>query len=551
MIWGDGLAADPQALRDQARGIRTSHTELSEIRNSFASLDTGGWSGQASEAEARQRSRTVEALDRQLQSMTPVASALEAAADSFSEIQYAQQRQVEKASRWEYAIQHSGWIENLNWGNLDPRRAWIYGELGASVVSLTFRLNTADGALVAKLVWNDIVDGGRNLWDAVTNGVEDGLGWVDDKISEGMDWLVDRWNDDIMPRLSAGGEAFGRLIDDTLDPPRWLERFLETGKPPYLSEVLGEAITVGARGVGVIANLVTGEDLHIADDGRPYVGETRVVGPGSENAPSEFNGINDVMEATMDTYNPYGHDRHSVTVTAVVGEDGQVRYVASIPGTVESITSLPGWGGSESGLDWAANFYGIGEGPTSATDAAAKAIEQSIAKDIAYRQEEGLPVPEGKPELLLTGHSQGGIVAGQLLTDPSYLEGLNTQGIVSAGSPQQTLPMDPNIPVYNFQTEYDAIPRADLEGVNILGVTDPAPNVTNVTLPHSGQSLGDYWLTYTHDQGTYMNDIQALSQGQGSAENLAYMEEINSRYGNFFNGTTTTYKTEFGREYGQ
>ncbi len=190
----------------------------------------------------------------------------------------------------------------------------------------------------------------------------------------------------------------------------------------------------------------------------------------------------------------------------------------------------------------------VGSGPTAATHAASQAIQDAITADIAYRSAKGLPVPQGTPELLLTGHSQGGIIAGQLLTSDEFLPGLDVKGIVSAGAPQQTLSMTPDVPVYNFQGQYDPIPRLDLGGMRSWGSIDPAPNVTNITLPHSGSGIKDMLPFYTHQQETYKADVAELQNqpaGSQATQDLRRMEE---ELGVFFVGRTTSHDVEFGRE---
>ncbi|WP_296140138.1 hypothetical protein [uncultured Tessaracoccus sp.] len=494
------------------------------------------------------RSRLATALDRQAEQLSPVADALDDAAGAFAEIHAAQRRTIEKAHRWEFSIDDNGRVHNEAGLSLDPRRPAVRLQLEGSVVSICFRLFNADGTLAAKLVFHDAVGDLGELWDRGMNAVEDGVEWVGDKLSKGLGWVAGQWGDHVAPRLDAAGKAWDRLVETHMNPPEWLKDWALDGKPPYISQVGGHAITVMARELGVLANLVTGEDQHIADDGKPWVGETRLAQ--FSDGRQSMSGLNDLMEITMETYDREGEERNSVSVTAVESPDGQVRYIASIPGTAEGIFSKAGWGGAPSGLDWAANFMHIGEGPTVATQAASDAIQQAIAEDIAHRRSQGMPVPEGDPELLLTGHSQGGIIAGQMLTDPKCLDGLDVKSIVSAGSPQQTLAMDPNVPVYNFQTQYDLVPRADSEGVRTDWTSDAAGNVKNITLPHSGgDNLGNYWLTYTHLQDTYQKDIAELVAGNGSEQNVSSARDIERKFQPFLEGKVTMYKTQFGREY--
>lgn len=167
-------------------------------------------------------------------------------------------------------------------------------------MSLTFRLNTTDGKLAAKLLWQDGLGDLRELGAGIRDGVEDAIDWTGDRIEDGLSWASDQWDEHVQPRIDAAGAAWDRLKDGIDNPPQWFTDWVEDGKPPYISQVGGEAITVAARGIGIIANAITGEDQHIADDGLPWTGDTRVAGKG------EIAGINDLMDITMDAYNRGG-----------------------------------------------------------------------------------------------------------------------------------------------------------------------------------------------------------------------------------------------------
>ena len=121
---------------------------------------------------------------------------------------------------------------------------------------------------------------------------------------------------------------------------------------------------------------------------------------------------------------------------------------------------------------------------------------------------------------------------------------------MSAGSPQQTLAMNPDVPVYNFQGQYDPIPRLDLGGMRSDLSIDPASNVTNITLPHSGSGVGDLKPQYTHLQATYASDIAALQREGAPSQATQDLSRLEEELGMFFVGKTTSHTVEFGREVG-
>lgn len=547
MKWSDGLDVSTEHLRTQASGLRSSHSALTAQHTELESIDVSHWQGEAGAAERSQHQRILRTIRRQAEPLPPMADALTQAADSFDDIRQAQVNTIDKAHRWGFSIRDSGWISNEQKLNPDPRRAFVYGDLVSSVTSLTLRLNGCDLRLAGTLVFQDakstVLGWGDSLGDAGD--------WINDKVADGLDWALDKGSDlvtDVQDffgrRAQAVGTAWDRLREFDDNPPQWLKDWEQDGKAPYLAQEAARSLHRIGLELGVVGNALTGRDLHIFDDGDPYVGDVTFKESG------DYTGLNDVIETAMGTYERGDADRNSLNVTAVEDEHGNVRYIASIPGTAEGTMGADAWTGAPSGLDWAANAMHVGSGPTAATHAASQAIQDAIAADIEYRKSNGLPVPQGSPELLLTGHSQGGIVAGQLLTSDEFLPGLDVKGIVSAGSPQQTLPMDADVPVYNFQSQYDPVPRLDLNGFRSDGSFDPAANVTNITLPHSGSGLGDMSPWYTHLQQTYIDDIAALQNEATGSQATADLSELQEKFGDFFVGRTTSHTVEFGREVG-
>ncbi|MDO5735980.1 MAG: WXG100 family type VII secretion target [Propionibacteriaceae bacterium] len=553
MRWSDGLHVSTDQLRAQAAGLHSSHSALTTQHAELESVDVSHWEGRAGRAERVQHERILRTIRRQAESLPPIADALSEAADSFDDISHAQVTTIGKANRWGFAIADSGWISNEQKLNPDPRRAFVYGDLVTSVTSLTLRLNGCDLVLAGKLVFQ----GAKSTVLGWGDSLSDAGDWIGNKVADGLDWTLDKGSDlltnveaFLARRALSTATALERLRDFDENPPQWLKDWDDNGKPPYMAEVAARGLHRFGLRLGMVGNALMGRDLHVFDDGEPYVGEVTL----KESGP--YSGLGDVMETVMDTYDRGNADRNSINVTAVEDEHGNVRYIASIPGTAEGTMGPAAWMGAPSGLDWAANAMHVGSGPTAATHAASQAIQDAIAADIDHRKANGLSLPQGAPEVLLAGHSQGGIIAGQLLTSDEFLTGLDVKGIVSAGAPQQTLPMNADVPVYNFQGQYDPIPRLDLGGVRSDFSMDPASNVTNITLPHSGprtiMAARLYGMTpwYTHAQDTYEADIKTL-QSQGTTSQATQdLGRLQDEFGAFFTGRTTSYDVEFGREVG-
>ncbi|PKI89906.1 hypothetical protein CW368_12130 [Actinomycetales bacterium SN12] len=102
-------------------------------------------------------------------------------------------------------------------------------------------------------------------------------------------------------------------------------------------------------------------------------------------------------------------------------------------------------------------------------------------------------IPEGA-DVVLTGFSQGGIMAANLAADPAFP--YRPIGVVTNGSPIDNFRVPPHIPVYAFQHATDVVPMTDGSAVAVPGlpgigpadvpnslVTVLPPNMHQITLP--------------------------------------------------------------------
>jgi poly(3-hydroxybutyrate) depolymerase len=102
-------------------------------------------------------------------------------------------------------------------------------------------------------------------------------------------------------------------------------------------------------------------------------------------------------------------------------------------------------------------------------------------------------IPAGS-DVVLTGFSQGGIMAANLAADSSFP--YNPIGVVTNGSPVDNFHVPPNVPVYAFQHATDVVPMLDGSLVGVPGlpgqspfdipntpVTVLPPNIHQITLP--------------------------------------------------------------------
>ncbi|WP_296137071.1 WXG100 family type VII secretion target [uncultured Tessaracoccus sp.] len=561
MQWGDGLRVNPGQLHANATRLQQVHQSLEQQIQRHDALDLGSWRGEAQRAQRSKHRELVTDLRQHARRLPPTTDALESAASSFERIQQSQRQLIERAAQWRYEIQDSGWLRDLESGlrKADPRRLFQRARIQGSVLSIIVRLNATDLALAAKLrvvdtannvlgAFEDYGDNVRDLLEAGADKALSGLEWLGGKIRDGLDWgrgvIEDAWQwgkdalANLGERLGHAGTALGRLSETMASPPKWLQDLVQHGEIPQLAEVLGSGAYLLGQAAGVPANFIANDDVHLFDDGTPYLARPDEVTPYSVPG-GQFNGINDVVNPMMDVYNthdPNNPDDHpQVQVTAVEGADGQVRYVVSIPGTTESMRTLDGWNGGAAGTDWAANLKGVGYGDTAATQSIMHAIDEAIAQDQAARGISG----GGHPEVLLSGHSQGGIIAGNIAANPEFTQHYDVGGVVSAGSPVDTLGIPGDIPVYNYQNELDPVPRVDLGGVP----TGTPDNVTNIVFEHEGSRSPEH----THAQQTYADNIADL-QHQTSGENAMKQQQMNADLDRFYHGEATAYRVPYGRE---
>lgn len=311
--------------------------------------------------------------------------------------------------------------------------------------------------------------------------------------------------------------GLSRFIGETGQVPRWLDDLLYNGDLPQPAELLAQRIYIA----GSAANLPASPAYPgLFDDGSPHM-PTLV----DSGAPNDIYSVADLAKMDSRAYtlakDSQGNDiRPKVQVTAV-GEPP--RFVVAIPGTTLPLPDLQGWDGHEAGTDWPANFKGIGYGDSSVTQSTKAAIDAAISQWEADNN-----TRLDRPEVLLTGHSQGGIIAANIASDPFFTHRYKVGGVVTFGSPVNTIPVDATVPVTNFRRNLDIVPHLDLDG-------KPQANLTEISLGGGGESPWD-----AHDAKRYFDSIQQ----QASSPQIVAVDKQISRF--FGSGTIYTY--EIGRD---
>ncbi|MEO7587768.1 MAG: hypothetical protein ABIS84_07030 [Arachnia sp.] len=547
--WGDGLRWDAAALRASAEEERSHAVALASAVQRFSDSPTGAWEGAAATAAAARR-KALAGQGQELSSLlTNASTAYADAAADLEPLRADMTATSNDARSRDFHISDGGHVEDLasGWRQLDPRRPWMRLRIWGSVQAMAFRLTTLDARFAGRLAYM-AVRGQLSEWKtAVTDGVLSGAQFLGDLIDDGLDWGKDRWEDlgdlagaareTIGEHLGAFGAGLDRFLDAAGERPRWVDDLLHRGEIPELSEVLAVGGYLSGLGAGAIANLVTGKDHKFFDDGTPFTGDPKRT-PGLDGR--ELRNPSDLMRDMSSVYstrNEDGAERPSVQITRIDNPGQPPRYIVAIPGTTESIDTWGGWTGQPGGTDWSANLKGVGYGTTSSTQAIAAAIDKVTA------QHPG----DARPEIVLTGHSQGGIIAANIAANPDFASRYNIGGIMTAGSPIQTVPIPTNIPVVNFNNQYDPVPKSDLGG---FGGTYKQPNVADVSLRNGP---GERGLMDWHGQPTYETKIHDIMEPGRSdwVKNEAPVHDFSNNIDRFYRsdgGTISTYQVEVGRE---
>ncbi|GAB3813146.1 hypothetical protein GCM10028820_07400 [Tessaracoccus terricola] len=546
--WGDALRWDDGALAAAAGTQRTQSAALVSSMHQVAASDPDSWSGAASAAARARRGVLVEQGSGLGEQLSAAAEAYAETAGAVRSLRSGMSAATAYAQSRRFGITDGGAVVShaSGWSQLDPRRPFWRVQVWTSVQTLVFRINAVDVRFAARLavlaVKGRLSTWGTGLGDALLSGAQ----FAGDKIDDGLDWASDRWEDlgeladDVREtagdHLAAFGAGMDRFLDAAGERPRWLDDLLTDGELPSVSEVLATGAYLTGLGGGALANLVTGEDHHFFDDGTPFVGDPRHVNALDGR---RLEDPSDLMRDMWDVYSTRdepGAERPSVQVTVVENPGQPPRYIVAIPGTTESLDTWDGWTGHPGGTDWAANLKGVGYGTTSSTQAIMAAIDEVT----------GAQPGGARPEIILTGHSQGGIIAANLASDPSFAGRYDIGGIMTAGSPIQSAPIPHDIPVINFDNSYDPVPKLDLGGAG--GVDQP--NVVDVDLSNGE---GESGLFDWHGQETYdtkIRDIMAPGTSQW-LEDETPVHDFNDTIRRFYpegSGTIRTYQVEVGRQ---
>lgn len=205
---------------------------------------------------------------------------------------------------------------------------------------------------------------------------------------------------------------------------------------------------------------MTGQPYGLLDEGRGWDVDVTPAQPLVEvAAPTSTTSLLEGVESL-------GEDGR-VRVIEIPTADGSTTWVLQVPGT--HAPGLQGWfRGGEIPMDWPANVSLMLHATSASKVAAARALDLAQAGRAGVRD-----------RVVIVGHSQGGIVAAALASDPAFTRTHRVSQVLTAGSPIDAFPIPSSTAVLSLQHATDPVPMLDVapppDRRNWTSVTAAAP----------------------------------------------------------------------------
>jgi hypothetical protein len=347
-----------------------------------------------------------------------------------------------------------------------------------------------------------IGDRATDLWNAGGDAIDwigdkgsDAVGWIGDKGSDALGWLGDR--------ASAIGGSFQNLGDSGMQLWDATGGAILDGEWPRTTEVLASGIRLAGAtvGVGLTAGTLGMFDPKVFDDGDPYAGD-----PSEVTAPRAPTSVSELALGVTDSYKAADGN---IRITTVEGPDGP-RVIVSVPGT-EAWNPSAG----DNPMDLTGNLVTAGGSRSTMSEAVILAMENA-------------DIPPGA-EVMMVGHSQGGMTVADLTSDSAFVDKYNVTNAMTYGSPIDSAHIDPSVSVLEMQHQHDAVPRLDLGDSRfpfLPGGQNESANHTSVTFDDPGSAWDaagnhDHSENYPNsmkngtdpDQAAYDPALAAYEQG--------------------------------------
>ncbi|WP_426225238.1 hypothetical protein [Pseudarthrobacter sp. DSP2-3-2b1] len=335
-----------------------------------------------------------------------------------------------------------------------------------------------------------------DLWDTagnVTDTVQDALGGAWNAVQDAAPLPIRNLMD-----------AQGNVLDQTGNVLDMGWRWMTSGEPPSITELFANGLLLATavdnlRSTTFTLGLI---NPHYLDDGRPVAGDPIPVGVGTPEE-TDSNGrtvtpvpstISAVLSATDAAYSDpgmAGTPDTGIRITTVEKPGEPPAYIVSIPGTTRWLPD-----GAENPTDLTGNLQLAGGNLSTAAEAVRLAMENA-------------GIPAGAP-VMLSGHSQGGMIAAALASDAGFTDRFNVTNVVTFGSPVDSTPIPPSIDVLALQHAGDPVPRVDLADATAwpggIVSTTQDNGATIVTMPNPDIDPGIAGINY-HDAYRYVDSV--------------------------------------------
>jgi uncharacterized protein YukE len=361
---------------------------------------------------------------------------------------------------------------------------------------------TPGGTSLLDRLLETATDAAGDLWDAagIVNTFRE-------------DSALDTWHavQDLAPfalrNLMDAGENLASRSGDLRDLG-W--RWLTSGEPPSITELTSNGLlaTAAVATLAMTAVSLGAHNPHLFDDGRPIAGDPIAVGVGDPKdtdvnsrgntpVPATVSAILATTQAAYGDQGKPGTPDAGIRIVTVHKPGEPPAYIVSIPGTTR-------WDpdGAANPTDLTGNLELAGGNMSTAAEAVRLAMEKA-------------GIPPGAP-VMLSGHSQGGMIAAALASDSEFTARFNVTNVVTFGSPVDSAPIPPSIDVLALQHEGDPVPRVDLEDATVgpgpvgwpVGTSASQDNgATVVTLPNPDGGPGLANMSY-HDGSAYVTSTE-------------------------------------------
>jgi pimeloyl-ACP methyl ester carboxylesterase len=349
---------------------------------------------------------------------------------------------------------------------------------------------------------DSVTGGAGDLWDTAgkfTRTVQDATGGVWNAVQDAAPLPIRNLMD-----------AQGNVFDQAGNVMDMGWRWLTSGEPPSVTELTSHGLLLAASVENLRATAYTLglSNPHIFDDGRPVAGEPISVGvgaPGNLSADERGNtpvpaSISAILATTNMAYGDQGKPGTpdtGVRITTVEKPGEPPAYIVSIPGTTRWMPD-----GAANPTDLTGNLELAGGNLSTAAEAVRLAMEQA-------------GIPANAP-VMLSGHSQGGMIAAALASDTGFTDRFNVTNVVTFGSPVDSTPIPASIDVLALQHAGDPVPKVDLADATAwpggIVSTTQDNGATIVTLPNPDVDSGFAGINY-HDGSTYVESAENHEAG--------------------------------------